>query len=112
MLYIKNATVYAPHGTIEDGAVLTEGDRIVAVGRAAEVICPEGTQVVDAAGMLLTPGFIDLQFNGGFGYDFTADPTTIWQVAAHLTRYGVTAFLPTIITSPIEKIAAGQEVVT
>ena len=34
MLYMKNATVYAPHGTIKNGAVLTEGDRILAVGRA------------------------------------------------------------------------------
>ena len=112
MLYIKNATVFAPHGTIGDGAVLTEDSRIVAVGRAADVACPDGAHVVDASGMLLAPGFIDLQFNGGFGYDFTADPTAIWQVAEGLTRYGVTAFLPTIITSPLEKIAAGQRVVT
>ena len=112
MLYIKNATVYASDGIIEGGAVLTEGSRIAAVGRAADVACPDGAQVVDAAGLLLTPGFIDLQFNGGFGHDFTADPTTIWQVAEELTRYGVTAFLPTIITSPLERIAAGQKVVT
>ena len=112
MLYIKNATVFAPHGTIGDGAVLTEDSRIVAVGRAADVACPDGAHVVDASGMLLAPGFIDLQFNGGFGHDFTADPTAIWQVAEGLTRYGVTAFLPTIITSPLEKIAAGQRVVT
>jgi N-acetylglucosamine-6-phosphate deacetylase len=112
MLYIRNATVYATDGTIEGGAVLTEGNRIVAVGRAADVACPDGAHVVDASGMLLAPGFIDLQFNGGFGHDFTADPTAIWQVAEGLTRFGVTVFLPTIITSPLEKIAAGQKVVT
>jgi N-acetylglucosamine-6-phosphate deacetylase len=32
-------------------------------------------------------------------------------VAAALPRHGVTAFLPTIITSPLEKVAAAQEVV-
>ena len=56
MLYIKNATVYASDGTIESGAVLIEGSRIVAVGRAADVACPDGAQVVDAGGLLLTPG--------------------------------------------------------
>jgi N-acetylglucosamine-6-phosphate deacetylase len=112
MLYIKHATVFAAEGTIESGAVLVEGERIAAVGRATDVACPPDAQVIDAAGLFLTPGFIDLQFNGGFGDDFTADPTTIWRVAEGLPRYGVTAFLPTIITSPLEKIAAGQKVVT
>ena len=67
---------------------------------------------INAAGLILAPGFIDLQFNGAFGDDFTADPATIWRVAEQLPRYGVTAFLPTIITAPLEKVAAGQKVVT
>ncbi len=108
MLYITNATIYSPRDTFERGAVLVSGGRIEAVG---DVACPPGARVIDADALLLVPGFIDLQFNGGFGHDFTADPTTIWQVAAGLPRWGVTAFLPTVITSPLERIAAAQQVV-
>ena len=108
MLYITNATIYSPRDTFEQGAVLVSGGRIEAVG---DVACPPGARVIDADALLLVPGFIDLQFNGGFGHDFTADPTTIWQVAAGLPRWGVTAFLPTVITSPLERIAAAQQVV-
>jgi len=50
----------------------------------------------------ICPGLIDLQLNGGLGYDFTRDPTTVPPVAAALPRWGVTAFLPTYITAPLE----------
>ena len=50
----------------------------------------------------IVPGFIDLQINGAFGSDFTADPGSVSQVAARLPETGVTAFLPTIISSPLE----------
>lgn len=112
MLYITHPTIYTPTERIERGAVLTDGGRIVAVGPVEHVPCPPDAQVIDAAGLLLAPGFIDLQFNGGFGQDFTADPSAIWPVAAQLPQYGVTAFLPTIITAPLEKSAAGRRVVT
>lgn len=110
MLYITNTTIYSPTERIERGAVLTDGDRIVAVGPAEHLACPPDAQVIDAEGLLLTPGFIELQFNGGFGHDFTDDPTAIWPVAAQLPQHGVTAFLPTIITAPLEKSAAGRQV--
>jgi N-acetylglucosamine-6-phosphate deacetylase len=58
--------------------------------------------VIEARGLLLSPGFIDIQVNGGFGKDFTAEPGALWEVAAGLPRYGVTSFLPTVITSPPE----------
>lgn len=48
----------------------------------------------------VVPGFVDIQINGAFGRDFTSDPASIWEVAALLPRLGVTAFVPTIITSP------------
>jgi N-acetylglucosamine-6-phosphate deacetylase len=112
MLIITNATIYTPTERIERGAVLLDAGRIVAVGPAEHVPCPPDAQVIDADGLLLTPGFIDLQFNGGFGQDFTDDPAAIWPVAAQLPQHGVTAFLPTIITAPLEKSAAGQRVIT
>jgi len=108
MLYIYHANILTPTQRVEDGALLTDRDRIVAVGTSAQVNRPPQAQAIDAAGLTLAPGFIDLQVNGGFGLDFTATPSTIWQVAARLPRYGVTAFLPTIISSPLETIAAAQ----
>ena len=112
MLYIDNATIYTPDQVIEHGAVLVDGGRILEVGPAGTVRRPAGAHAIDAAGRMLVPGFVELQFNGGFGDDFTDDPYTIWRVAEKLPRYGVTSFLPTIITSPLEKIAAGQAIVT
>ena len=110
MLYIRNATLLTPTERIDDGALVTDGKRIAGVGPVEEIPCPDGAQVIDAAGLFLVPGFIDLQINGAFGHDFTADPTTIWLVAEKLPRYGVTAFLPTIISSPLETVAAAQEI--
>ncbi|HEY8292070.1 MAG TPA: N-acetylglucosamine-6-phosphate deacetylase [Thermomicrobiales bacterium] len=50
----------------------------------------------------IAPGFIDLQVNGGFGVEVGEDPEAIRTLAARLPETGVTAFLPTIITSPPE----------
>jgi N-acetylglucosamine-6-phosphate deacetylase len=112
VLLITNATLCTPDRRIEGGSMLLDGGRIVDLGRAEEVARPGDARVVDAAGLTACPGFIDLQFNGGFGHDFTDDPSTIWHVAAALPRHGVTAFLPTIITSPLEKVGAAQQVIT
>lgn len=62
--------------------------------------------VIDASGLTVVPGFIDIQINGAFGSDFTEDPSSIWQVGALLPRTGVTTFFPTIITAPHERVEA------
>lgn len=111
MVVITHADVITPGGRLPDRAVLVANGRIAAIMPAAEAPSPLSGEVVDAGGQLLVPGFIDLQVNGAFGKDFTANPAAIWDVAAGYARYGVTAFLPTIITSPLETIAAAQEVV-
>jgi len=108
MLYIANAQIYTPDQIIDHASILIDEGIIIAVG--PHVSPPANATVIDASNLIAAPGFIDLQLNGGFGHDFTTDPTTIWQVAAQLPQHGVTAFLPTIITSPFETVAAAQDV--
>jgi hypothetical protein len=40
----------------------------------------------DAAGLLVAPGFVDLQCNGAVGIDLTAEPERLWELAAALPR--------------------------
>lgn len=72
---------------------------------------PTDDDIIDADGLIVSPGLIDIQINGGFGHDFTQDPTTIWQVGERLPEVGVTAFVPTIVTSPPEITDLALEVV-
>ena len=110
MLAITNATIYTPSDSHADTAVLIQNGRITKLCPTADLAIPANAQLIDAAGHLLVPGYIDLQLNGAFGHDFTADPQTIWPVSAKLPRYGVTAYLPTIITSPLENIKRARQV--
>ena len=61
---------------------------------------PNRSPDIDVNGLLVSPGFVDVQINGGFGIDLLSEPTAMWRLGRHLLRTGVTAFLPTIITSP------------
>ena len=99
-------TVAAAHPILLDGVrrpgahgperLLVEGGRIAARG------APAGGAIrrLDGEGLLVLPGLIDLQINGAAGRDLTAEPDALWDVGAALGRFGVTAFLPTIVTSP------------
>ena len=49
------------------------------------------------------PGFVDRQVNGFGGHDVrTASPEDLVEMGRALGRHGVTAFLPTLYSSPIE----------
>mgnify|MGYP000019246719 CR=1 FL=1 len=52
---------------IEDGVVLVENDRILAIGPRAQVSLPAGTTVVDAQGKTIYPGLIDAHWHGAMG---------------------------------------------
>jgi len=108
MLYIRCSTLLAPARQIPDGAILIDGQKILALGPAALLPPPSGARILDARGLTVSPGYIDWQLNGGFGLDFTESPASIWNVAARLPEYGVTAFLPTIITAPAGVYSAAQ----
>jgi len=87
------------------GSLLLDGERVAALG---DVGRPAAARSFDANGLFAAPGFIELQINGAAGHDLTADPTSVWEVGAALPRWGVTAFLPTIVSSPAGVIEAGR----
>ena len=60
----------------------------------------EGAEVHDMEGCLVAPGYVDLQCNGGLGIDLASEPERLWELGALLPRFGVTAWLPTIVTTP------------
>jgi N-acetylglucosamine-6-phosphate deacetylase len=54
---------------------------------------------------------IDLQVNGAGGYDLTIEPESVWKVGEELTRFGVAAFLPTLVSPPWEIVHRAQEAI-
>lgn len=60
-------------------------------------------EVVDLKGRILCPGFIDVQLNGAFGFDFSTIPENmddyqkgLNRLNRRLIRTGVTSYLPTL----------------
>ncbi|KAK6441735.1 N-acetyl-glucosamine-6-phosphate deacetylase [Oleoguttula sp. CCFEE 5521] len=66
-------------------------------------------EVIDLKGKILAPGFIDLQFNGGFGFDFSTVPDDMAEYRKGLNELnrkllstGVTSYLPTLPSQKAE----------
>lgn len=97
----------------DGAALLVEAGRVKAIVAAGDL--PADATVVDAHGLLLAPGFIDLQVNGGGGALLNAQPTleSIRQICSAHAKFGTTALLPTLITDTREvrsaTIAAGLQ---
>jgi N-acetylglucosamine-6-phosphate deacetylase len=101
-----------PVGAASPADVAIAGGRIAAVGSVAGEAVEAFARRLDADGWLIAAGYIDLQVNGAAGHDLTADPGSVWQVGDALVRHGVTAFLPTIVTSPPGTLEAACRVVS
>jgi N-acetylglucosamine-6-phosphate deacetylase len=54
---------------------------------------------------VIAPGFVDLQVNGAFGADVGVDASALETISRELPRTGVTAYLPTAISWPLERYA-------
>jgi len=92
-----------PIEEIQDVLLEVEDGVISAVHLGAEK--PEGA-FIDASDQMVTPGFVDIHVHGGAGYD-VVDGTydAINAISVHLSRHGVTSFLPTVVTCPWPKMA-------
>nr|MBX2844016.1 amidohydrolase family protein [Flammeovirgaceae bacterium] len=73
---------------IEDGVVVVEQNKIVAVGKSGEVEIPSKAKIIDTKGKVIMPGIVDVHAHmGTFRYGLS--PQKQWSYFANLA-YGVT----------------------
>ena len=63
MLYIQNAMIYTGTGKVIEGIIFVKDGKFVEVGATIEI--PEGAEVVNANGKIITPGLIDVHSHLG-----------------------------------------------
>jgi N-acetylglucosamine-6-phosphate deacetylase len=94
------------HGLAGDSnSVMVEDGAVTWVGSGSAPERPDA-EVVAGPGELIAPGFVDLQVNGFGGHDAASGSDAIRAISEALPATGVTAFLPTIISSPVD-VGAG-----
>lgn len=92
---------------LPDAAILSPGYVVISDGDIADVGEGEPPRPADIAlpEGLLAPGFVDLQVNGYYGEELMAARADGWaMVASRLPETGTTAFLPTLITAPLDQL--------
>ncbi len=87
-------------GMIENGTIVIDGDRIVAVGPAGAITVPAGAATIDAAGKTIIPGFVDAHAHGPHGDDELV-PQQNWSEIVNLAMGTTTSHNPSSRASEI-----------
>lgn len=93
---------------IEKGSVLIENGKIKEINPTK----PSDTEILDANGLYLSPGFIDVHIHGAAGHD-TMDGTfeAINEIAKAIAKHGTTSFTPTTMTVSADDIKQSMKVI-
>jgi N-acetylglucosamine-6-phosphate deacetylase len=105
-LAVMDGQVITPTAVLERASVLIEDGRIRTIAPALPDL-PSGTATLDAAGLTVAPGFIDVHVHGGAGHDaMDATPKALGAMATYFAAHGVTSFLPTTVAASHEALLA------
>lgn len=121
---IRNARVVTVSGAdIEGGTVVVSGGRITAVG--TNVTAPAGAQEIDARGLYVYPGMIDLGTNMGLAEissgapgtldtqelgDMNPNAAAVWAINPHSSHIAVTRVegVTSVLSLPSGGVISGQ----
>lgn len=87
-------------GIIDNGTIVIQGDRILAVGPSGSVTIPAGAKTVDMAGKTIIPGLIDAHAHGPQGSDELV-PQQNWSSMVNLALGTTTIHNPSARASEI-----------
>ena len=99
-MIIKNGSVFQEDGTFEKKDLYVENGKIVS---SIEEVTDR--KEIDASGMKVLPGAVDIHSHGAFGHDFSdADVEGLKTVLRYEKSHGVTSYCPTSMTLPKEQL--------
>jgi imidazolonepropionase-like amidohydrolase/Tol biopolymer transport system component len=110
---LKGARIVTMKGddVIEEGTILIENNKIIAVGKVADVAVPANARVVDVTGKTIMPGLIDVHAHLRTSPDGIS-PQQDWSYLANLAFGVTTAHDPSsnteMVFSQSEMIKAGR----
>lgn len=108
-------TIKIINGTIVTGGETFSGDVVIVDGKIVYVGAnsPElshDTEIIDASGLYVSPGFIDMHTHGAGGADFMDGTVEAYLTAARMHAiHGTTLLYPTTLTSTNESLFASFE---
>ena len=95
-MIIKNGRVFQEDGTFTEKDLYIEGKRFVSTKE--EVTDQE---VIDAKGMMVLPGLVDVHSHGAAGHDFSdGDVEGLKEILRYEKAHGITSYCPTSMTLP------------
>lgn len=105
---IINGRILTPQGWLKDGSIVMRDDKILEVTNCDLAII--GAQIIDARGMYVVPGGVEMHVHGGGGRDFQEGNEDAFRVAveAHM-QHGTTSIFPTLSSSTIPMIEKAVE---
>ena len=99
-MIIKNGEVFQEDGSFRLQDLYVENHRIV----ASEDEVTDKT-IVDAAGLRVLPGLVDIHSHGAAGEDFSdGNPEGLKKILQYEKRCGITSYCPTSMTFPKERL--------
>lgn len=94
--YITHADLYTPDEHLPDATLVIEDGKIAQITAQSVATLPHAAHTVNAAGMIVAPGMVDVHFHGALGMDtMDADPQSLHRLARWCLEHGVTSFYPT-----------------
>lgn len=98
MFRIVNARAITPYRIIENACITINDGKITSVSTGRQDDLGSDGEMIDAKGLWLAPGFIDIHTHGGGGFDFMDGSVDSFIGAATMhARHGTTSLLPTTV---------------
>ena len=98
---ITGAKIFSDHKLLDNKALLIDGENII--GIVAKNDIPDNIKIKQLNGGILSPGFIDLQVNGGGGklFNNSPDKESLDEIIKSHQHFGTTSIMPTVISDSL-----------